>query len=41
VSFELLSRVDVIVPDCYQGREGLTSDDVQAGRLVTDNEVLR
>src|SRR6266567_8501716 len=41
VSLHLPGRVDVIVPDRFQAREGLTSDDVQAGRLVTDNEVLR
>jgi hypothetical protein len=40
VSLHLLSRVDVIVPDRFQAQEGLTSDDVQAGRLVADNEVL-
>jgi hypothetical protein len=37
----MLSLVDVIVPDRFQAQEGLTSDDVQAGRPVTDNEVLR
>jgi hypothetical protein len=39
-SLHLLSRVDVIVPDRFQMQEGLTSDDVQDGRLVTHNEVL-
>jgi hypothetical protein len=41
VSLYLLSRVDVIVPDRFQAQEGLTSDDVQAGRSVIDNKVLR
>jgi hypothetical protein len=41
VSLQMLSLVDVIVPDRFQAQEGLTSDDVQAGRPVTDNEVLR
>jgi len=37
----MLSLMDVIVPDRFQVQEGLTSDDVQAGRPVTDNKVLR
>jgi hypothetical protein len=37
----LLSRPVVIVPDCFPAQEGLTSDDVQYGRMVTRNEVLR
>jgi hypothetical protein len=37
----MLSLLDVIVPDRFQTQEGLTSDDVQAGRPVTDNKVLR
>jgi hypothetical protein len=41
VSLQMLSRVDVIVPDRFQAQEGLTSDDVQAGRWVIDNKVLR
>jgi hypothetical protein len=41
VSLQLLSCVHVIVPDRFRAREGLTSDDVQAGRPVTRNEVLR
>ena len=38
---QLLSRIESIVPDLFQGQEGLTSDDVQAGRLVIHNKVLR
>jgi hypothetical protein len=41
VSLQLLSCVHVIVPDRFRAREGLTSDDVQAGRPVTHNKVLR
>jgi hypothetical protein len=41
VSLQMLSLVDVIVPDRFQAQEGLISDDVQAGRPVTDNKVLR
>jgi hypothetical protein len=37
----MLSLMDVIVPDRFQAQEGLTSDDVQAGRPVIDNKVLR
>ena len=40
-SLQLLSRIESIVPDGFQGQEGLTSDDVQAGRLVIHNKVLR
>jgi hypothetical protein len=36
----LLSRPVVIVPDLFAAQEGLISDDVQAGRMVTHNEVL-
>jgi len=41
VPIALLSRPVVIVPDRFAAQEGLTSDDVQDGRMVTHNEVLR
>jgi len=41
VPLALLSRPVVIVPDRFAAQEGLTSDDVQDGRMVTHNEVLR
>jgi hypothetical protein len=41
VSLQLLSQVVIIVPDLFRAPEGLTSDDVQAWRVVIHNKVLR